>query len=152
MNMVVKWIFRQFIRLQVYVYRRSGGKRFGRLRGMPLLILTTVGRKTGKKRVTPVMYIRDGDNYVITASNGGADREPGWFSNLKANPETTIEVDGMTRNVMAHKASPEEKGRLWPRLVEQAPFFEGYQKKTTRDIPMMVLHPTDGAAAGRMIR
>ncbi len=142
--MVVKWIFRQFIRFQVYVYRRSGGKRFGHLRGMPLLLLTTVGRRTGKTRVTPVMYIRDGNNYVITASNGGADRHPSWFANLQANPQTTIEVDGMTRTVMAHKASSEEKGRLWARLVEQAPFFEAYRKKTTRDIPMVVLQPTDG--------
>ncbi len=139
--MVVKWIFRQFIRFQIFVYRRSGGKRFGHLRGMPLLLLTTVGRKTGKQRVTPVMYVRDGNNYVITASNGGANRHPGWFANLQANPQTTIAVDGMTRTVMAHKASMEEKGRLWPRLVEQAPFFEGYRKKTTRDIPMIILQP-----------
>jgi len=139
--MVVKWIFRQFIRFQVYVYRRSGGKRLGHIRGMPVLLLTTVGRKTGKTRVTPVVYIRDGNNYVIIAANAGADKNPGWFANLQANPPTTIEVDNMTITVMAHKASTEEKGRLWPGLVEQAPFFEGYRKKTTRDIPMIILQP-----------
>jgi F420H(2)-dependent quinone reductase len=139
--MVVKWIFRQFIRLQVYIYRRSGGKRMGRIRGMPVLLLTTVGRKTGKQRVTPVMYMRDGNSYVIVAANAGARRNPGWFSNLQANPQTTIEVDDMTTTVMAHKASMEEKGQLWPRFVEQAPFLEGYRKKTTRDIPLIILQP-----------
>jgi deazaflavin-dependent oxidoreductase (nitroreductase family) len=87
------------------------------------------------------MYIRDGNNYIVTASNGGADRHSGWFANLQASPQTSIEVDGMTRTVIAHKASKEENGRLWPRLVDQAPFFEGYTKKTTRDIPMIILQP-----------
>jgi F420H(2)-dependent quinone reductase len=139
--MVVKWIFRQFIRLQIFVYRRSGGKRMGRVRGMPILLLTSVGRKTGKQRVTPVMYMRDGNNYVIIAANAGARRNPGWFANLQANPQTTIEVDDMTRTVMTHKASKEEKDRIWPRFVEQAPFLEGYRKKTTRDMPIIILQP-----------
>lgn len=142
--MVAKWIFRQFIRLQVYVYRRSGGKRLGHIRGMPVLLLTTVGRKTGKTRVNPVVYIRDGNDYVIVAANAGADRNPSWFANLQANPQTTIEVDDMTLTVNAHKASPVEKGRLWERLVEQGPFFEGYRKKTARDIPMIILQPVKG--------
>jgi len=106
-----------------------------------VLLLTTVGRKTGKARVTPVVYIRDGNSYVIVASNSGARRNPGWFANLQANPQATIEVDDMTISVMAHKASAEEKGRLWVRLVEEGPFFEGYRKKTTRDIPVIILQP-----------
>ena len=142
--MIGKWIFKQFMRFQIFMYRRSGGKTMGYLRGMPVLLLTTVGRKTGKQRVTPVMYIRDGDNYVITASNMGADKHPSWFVNLQANPQATIEVGNMTRSVMAHQANPEEKKRLWAQLVERAPFFEGYKKKTTRDIPMVILQPTNG--------
>lgn len=148
MSMIVKWLFKQVIRFQVFMYRRSGGKRFSHMRGMPLLLLTTVGRKTGQQRVTPVMYIRDGTNYVITASNGGAAKHPGWFVNLRAHPHVTIEVDGLTRRVMAHQANAEEKIRLWAQLVEQAPFFEGYKKKTTRDIPMVILQPTDGEQPG----
>lgn len=144
--MVVRWIFRRFIGLQIFVYRRSGGKRMGHLRGMPILLLTTVGRKTGKHRVTPVMYIRDGDNYVVTASNNGARDNPGWFVNLKKNPQIAIEVDGTTKSMMAHQANSEEKSRLWPRLVEQAHFFEGYNQKTKRDIPMVILQPTDTRA------
>ena len=141
--MIGKWIFRKFMRFQIFMYRRSAGKSFAHVRGMPVLLLTTVGRKTGKQRVTPVMYIRDGDNYVITASNGGEDKHPGWFVNLRANPQATIEVGNMTRGVMAHQASPEKKKTLWAQLVEQAPFFDGYRKKTTRDIPMVILQPTD---------
>ncbi len=140
--MIGKWIFKQFMRLQVFMYRRSGGKMMGHLRGMPLLLLTTTGRKTGKQRVTPLMYIRDGANYVITASNMGEDKHPAWFVNLQSNPQTTIEVDGKTSGVRAQQASPEEKARLWAQLVKQAPFFEGYQQKTTRDIPMVILQPT----------
>jgi F420H(2)-dependent quinone reductase len=142
--MIGQWIFQQFARFQIFLYRRSGGKTMGRVRGMPVLLLTTVGRKTGKQHVTPVMYIRDGDNYVITASNAGRDKDPGWFLNLRANPQTTIEVRGLTRSVMAHQASPEDKRPLWAQLVKQAPFFEGYQKRNTRDIPMVILQPTDG--------
>ncbi len=142
--MIGKWIFKQFMRFQIFMYRRSGGKMMGSLRGMPLLLLTTVGRKTGKQHVTPVMYLRDGENYVVTASNNGADKHPGWFVNLQSNPQTTIEVGNMTRGVLAHQASLEEKKRLWTQLVEQAPFFEDYQKKTTRDIPMVILQLTNG--------
>ena len=142
--MIGKWIFKQFMRLQIFMYRRSGGKSFGHLRGMPILLLTTIGRKSGKQRVTPVMYIRDGNNNVVTASNSGEDKHPGWFVNLRANPQITIEVDGMTKSVMAHQASPEEKARLWLQLVEQAPFFDGYRKKTRRDIPMVILQPSGG--------
>ncbi len=133
------------MRLQVYFYRRSGGKRMNRVRGMPILILTTIGRKSGKHRVTPVMYIQDGDNYVVTASNNGAKENPGWFANMQADPKIKIEVDGTTKNVIARKANSEEKARLWPQLIQQAPFFEGYQKKTKRELPMVVLEPTDTA-------
>jgi deazaflavin-dependent oxidoreductase (nitroreductase family) len=140
--MIIKWLFKQFTRLQIFLYRRSGGKTFGRVRGMPVLLLTTVGRKTGLQRVTPVMYMQDGDYYVITASNSGADKHPDWFVNLRAHPQARIEVGNLTRRVMAHPASPEEKGRLWPRLVGQAPFFEGYRQRTSRDIPMVILQST----------
>jgi F420H(2)-dependent quinone reductase len=142
--MIGKWIFKQFMQLQISMYRRSGGKRMGSLRGMPLLLLTSVGRKTGKQHTTPVMYIHDGNNYVITASNGGEDKHPAWFLNLQAHPQTTIEVDGTTKSVMAHEASPEEKSHLWAELVKQAPFFDDYTKKTTRDIPMVILQPIHG--------
>jgi len=118
------------------------------LRGMPVLLLTTVGRKSGKRRVTPVMFVRDGTNFVVTASNNGAKSDPGWLLNLMANELATIEVDGATRRVTAHRATPEEKGLMWPQLVQKAPFFEGYRKGTRREIPMVVLQPMEGETQG----
>src|SRR5690348_1850257 len=101
--MISKWIFKQFIRLQIFMYRRSGGKTMGYVRGMPVMLLTTIGRKTGKQRVTPVVYIRDGDSYVITAAYAGADKHPSWFVNLQANPKVMIEVSNVTRSVVARQ-------------------------------------------------
>jgi deazaflavin-dependent oxidoreductase (nitroreductase family) len=111
---------------------------------MPILLLNTIGRKSGKRRVVPVMYMRDGDNYVVTASNSGDNKHPGWFLNLRANPQVTIEVEGMTISVMAYQASSQEKESLWAQLVEKAPFFDGYRKKTRREIPMVILEPDGG--------
>jgi len=139
--MTGKWITKQFMRSQVYLYRRSGGKILGTIGGMPLLLLTSVGRKSGEQHVTPVMYIRDGESYIVTASNSGAEKNPAWFWNLKAHPQTTIEVGDKTLSVTARQASPDEKARLWAQLVQQAPNFENYKKKTTRDIPMVILRP-----------
>lgn len=139
--MSTNWLFKQVMNLQISMYRRSGGKTMGRMRGMPLLLLTTVGRKSGEERVTPVMYLSDSDNYVVTASNNGADKNPAWFANLMANPHVKVEVGDKTFNAVAGKATAEEKSRLWPLLVAKAPFFAEYQKKTTRDIPMVILAP-----------
>jgi len=111
------------------------------MRGMPLLLLTTVGRKTGQPRTTPVMYVRDGDDYVITASNNGSDKHPAWFYNLQASPQAQIEVPGKRLEVSASVVSPAERDRLWSQLVAQAPFFDNYQKGTTRVIPMIRLRP-----------
>ena len=124
----------------------------GRVRGMPVLILTTVGRKTGKKRVNPVVYIRDGTNYVVVAANNGADEHPAWFLNLKGNPRITMEVDDKELPVIARQASADEQARLWPRLVERGPFFEGYKKKSKRDIPIVVLEPVYASDEGRSVR
>jgi deazaflavin-dependent oxidoreductase (nitroreductase family) len=107
--MIARWLFKQFMRFQIFMYRRSGGKRFARVRGMPVLLLTTVGRKTGQQHVTPVMYLRDGETYVVTASNAGLDRQPAWFLNLQANPQAVVEVDGLARSATARQASPEQK-------------------------------------------
>jgi deazaflavin-dependent oxidoreductase (nitroreductase family) len=105
-----------------------------------------MGRKTGRKRTRPVGYIRDGNCYVITASNGGAATHPGWFYNLQSNPQTTIEVMGETLAVVAQVATPAEKKRLWAELIKIAPGFEQYQKRTTREIPMIILCPLEKGA------
>jgi deazaflavin-dependent oxidoreductase (nitroreductase family) len=125
--------------LQIAVFRLTKGAAMSFMRGMPVLILNTVGRKSGKARTTPVMYLRDGENYVIIASNNGRDQHPGWYYNLVASPDVAIEIPGKVLEVSATIASPENHSRLWPELVAQAPFFDAYRAGTSRSIPMMIL-------------
>jgi len=132
-------LFKLFKNIQIAVFRWTNGRSMSSMNGMPLLLLTTVGRKTGHPRTTPVMYIRDGDDYVITASNGGSDKHPAWFYNLQASPQAQIEVPGKHLKVSASVVTPTEREQLWPQLVAQAPFFDNYQKSTTRLIPMIRL-------------
>lgn len=134
-------LFRLFIKLQIAVFRRTNGRRMAILKGMPVLLLNTVGRKSKKQRTTPVMYIRDGENYVITASNSGNEHAPGWFYNLQSTPRVTIEVPGKQLQVISSIVPSAEKTRLWSQLIAQAPFFDGYRKKTSRVIPMILLQP-----------
>ena len=119
------------MQLQIFIFRQTRGKWMSSMRGMPVLLLNTVGRKSGKPRTTPLMYIRDGDAYVVTASNNGRDKHPAWFHNLEASPQVEIEIPGKRLPVLASKATPAEHDRLWAQLIAQAPFFDGYQKGTT---------------------
>jgi F420H(2)-dependent quinone reductase len=127
----------------VFLYNVSGGRIGGKMGKVPVLLLTTTGRKTGKKRTLPLIYIMDGSAYVITASAGGADKNPGWFFNIRSNPQATIQVKDKHIKVMAEIAGQEKKSELWARLVEVAPNFAGYQKRTSREIPMVILHPVE---------
>lgn len=128
-------------KLHTGLYRVTGGRVGGRLMGIQMMFLDTTGRRSGRTRTTPLLCLRDGADFVTVASNGGAPRDPDWWLNLQANPETTVEVDGRRHRVRAEKASPEEKARLWPRLVEMYESYEDYQKKTDREIPVVVLRP-----------
>jgi F420H(2)-dependent quinone reductase len=130
-----------FLALHVFVYRLTGGKIMGSLGPNTILLLETVGRKTAKRRTTPLMYLRDGNNYVITASAGGAEANPGWYYNLKSNPQTIIQVQKQKLTVMAAEASPAERSRLWAQLVAKSPQFGDYETKTKRIIPMIILRP-----------
>ncbi len=125
------------------VFRRTNGRFGATLAGGPVLLLITTGRKTGQRRTTPLLYLRDGNDYVIVASNGGTPKDPVWWLNLEANPESEIEVGERTIRVRAERASVEEKARLWPSLVEMYSGYSDYQRKTDRDIPVIILHPVD---------
>ena len=146
---MLKSIFRGVLSLMVFLYRTTGGRIGGKMGRVEVLLLTTTGRKSGKQRTVPLVYIRDGSAYVITASAGGADKHPGWFFNVRSNPQATIEVKDKRIPVVAEVAGPEKKPELWARLVELAPNFAGYQKRTSRDIPMVILHPVDEVAERR---
>lgn len=121
------------------IYRRTDGRVGGRVAGMPVLILTTRGAKTGKARTTVLGYLADGDRLVLVASNGGDSRHPGWYRNLSADPEVLVTLGASTRPMKAHTAAAEEKEVLWPRVVAAYRGYGRYQERTTRDIPVVVL-------------
>ena len=131
------------------VYRLSGGRIGHTFPGLPtMLLLDHVGAKSGTKRTSPLLYIKDGDDLVLVASKGGYPRHPGWFHNLQAHPDTTVQVGSERREVHARVATPEERERLWPRVVESYGSYRDYQERTEREIPLVILEPRGKAAAG----
>jgi deazaflavin-dependent oxidoreductase (nitroreductase family) len=129
------------------VYRATGGKLFGRMGKSPILLLNTVGRKSGKKRTSPLLYAMDGEDFVVIASKGGASAHPAWYLNLMANPEATVEIEDREVRVRAEEADSEEKSRLWQKMVEKYPAYDAYQEKTEREIPLLVLRPVERGGA-----
>lgn len=130
-------------KLHAYLFRATGGKVGGRLVGSPVLLLVTTGRKSGLQRTTPLLYLDDGDRRVIVASNGGAAKHPVWWLNLRADPEATVEIGGRKTRVRATESQGEERARLWKRLVRMYPSYENYQRKTDREIPVILLEPVE---------
>jgi F420H(2)-dependent quinone reductase len=128
-----------FTALHVFFYRLTGGSIGGRMFGAPVLLLTTIGRKTSKRRTTPLMYIFDGGNVVLVASNGGRPKDPNWWNNLKRNPGAQVQIRKDTKNMIARQASADEKAKLWPSLTKMYKGYSDYQKKTSRDIPVVIL-------------
>jgi len=127
----------------VWVYRATGGRLMGRFPGggQPLLLLTTIGRKSGQPRTTPLIYLKDGADLVIVASKGGMDEHPLWYTNLVAQPDVEVEVGPRRLPMRAHTTSPEDRARLWPQLVALYPDYGVYQQRTDREIPVVVLSP-----------
>jgi len=126
----------------VALYRRSGGRLGHRPPGLPqMLLLDHVGARSGVRRTSPLVYARSGEDYVLVASKGGYPRHPAWLHNLKANPDTTIQVGRRVLRVHARVAGDEERERLWPLCVAVYRGFEGYQARAGRTIPLVVLEP-----------
>ena len=121
------------------VYRMSGGRLFAKLGEAPMLLLTATGRRSGKPRTTPLLYVEDGDGFAVVASFGGAPEHPSWYRNLEKNPKVSLQIENRVIPVTASTATPEEKKRLWPRLTAIYPDYDTYQKETTREIPVVVL-------------
>lgn len=122
-------------------FRANDGVLGGMFEGMSLLLLHHTGAKTGTERVNPLVYLPDGDNYVIFASKAGAPTSPDWYHNIRANPNTTIEVGTESIPVTARVAEGDERERLWSTQKEVAPQFAEYESKTDRAIPVVVLEP-----------
>ncbi len=128
-------------KLNIPLYRLSGGRIGGRIAEAPVLLLTTTGRKSGQKRTAPVVYLADGENLVVIGSNAGHSRTPAWSLNLKANPEAEVEVRRARRPVRARLAEGEERDELWRKHNEQYSGFDEYEARTDRDIALFVLEP-----------
>ncbi len=125
-------------------YSASGGRLGKRLVGLPVLLLTTTGRRSGKPRTVPLTYFEDGDDIVLVASYGGGPSNPGWFLNLEAHPQVTVKIGSETRPLQARHATSEERARLWPRVVDGYRGYAAYQRRTAREIPLAVLSPPSG--------
>ena len=122
------------------VYRATGGRIGDRIGAAGILLLTVPGRKTGKRRTTPLLYGRAGDDLVVVASVGGAPSHPAWYLNLRER-EADVQIGGEHCRVRARDAEGEERSRLWAQMVGLWPAYEAYQRKTTRQIPVVVLEP-----------
>lgn len=134
---------RDWVAKHIHEYVETDGRQGHRWRGVPTLLLTTRGRKSGKLRRTALIYGTDGDRYVVVASAGGQKNHPNWYLNLTANPEVDVQVGAKKLAARAYTAPPEERARLWPLMVSIfAPYAE-YQQKTDREIPVVVLEPVD---------
>ena len=131
-------------KLHSFVYRATDGRVGKRIFGSPVLLLTTTGRKSGRERTVPLLYLKDGEDLVVVGSNGGTATPPAWWLNLMVNPEATVEVGGSKMRVRAEEAGSEEKERLWPKLVQMYGGYEVYRHRTNREIPVVFLHPVNG--------
>jgi deazaflavin-dependent oxidoreductase (nitroreductase family) len=137
-------VFRAFWALHKGIVRLSGG-RIGTARAagghLGTLFLASTGRSSGQQRRNGLYYVEDGPNFVVVASNAGADVDPAWWRNLQAQPDADVEIAGQRHAVRARAATPEEQARLWPRFVRGSSAFAEYQAKVTRRLPVVILEP-----------
>jgi len=129
--------------LHTWVYRKSGGVMGGLYTGgAPIVLLTTTGRKSGKARTCPLIYLRDGERLILVASKGGHPHHPAWYMNLCSHPMVDIQLGEQQSKMRAVTATPEQKAKYWQRLCAIYPPFQNYQNRTDRDIPVVILQPT----------
>jgi F420H(2)-dependent quinone reductase len=135
----------EWVRNQVAEYESSGGTRGTTLRGMPVIVLTSKGARSGNVRKTPLMRVEHGGRYAVVASKGGAPEHPFWYHNLVADPHVEIQDGPRRSDMVARELHGEEKAVWWERAVAAYPDYEDYQKKTDRQIPVFLLEPADGS-------
>ncbi|MGZ4277555.1 MAG: nitroreductase family deazaflavin-dependent oxidoreductase [Solirubrobacteraceae bacterium] len=139
----VSWpLLRELMASHARIYRATGGLVGHRFPGAPpILLLDHVGARSGTRRTSPLAYVEDGRDVVIVASKGGHPRHPGWYHNLRAHPDTTVQIGREHRAVHARVATPTERARLWPKAVAAYGGYRGYQERTEREIPLVILEP-----------
>jgi deazaflavin-dependent oxidoreductase (nitroreductase family) len=153
-------LFRASLRViggaHILLYRATGGRVATEIWGLPVLLLTTRGRKSGRPRTTPLCFLRDGDDLVVVASNGGMDWFPAWWLNLLREPRATVQIGRTRLPIRARQATLEERDRLWTQLTSIAPGYLRYEARTSRAIPVGLLQPasaperTGATACGRL--
>ncbi len=141
MNAIRRRMFRAAAALNNFVYRASGGRLMGRIKGIPVLLLTVAGRESGRPITTPVVYLEQSGRYVVSGSAGGQDSEPQWFRNLRATDRARIEVGRKRYDVDVKVLAGPERDEMWQQLVAFGDFFAGYQRKTSRVIGVAELSP-----------
>ena len=135
---IVKWMSRT----QTWIYRKTDGRLGGTfLQGAPVALLTTTGRKTGEPRVSPLLYLREGERIVLIASKGGAAQNPLWYLNLKANPKVSVQIKDEVLHLTARDATEEERSHYWPKMAAMYSSFDDYQSWTDRVIPVVICDP-----------
>ena len=133
-----------YTKVNLAVYKMSGGRLMNTGPAhKPICLVTMTGRKSGKKRELPLMHVPHGQQKILVASLGGISKHPVWYYNLKATPDITITVDGVSRAYRAREVNPDEKASLWPVIVDAYPPYDEYQARTDRDIPVFVCDPVD---------
>jgi deazaflavin-dependent oxidoreductase (nitroreductase family) len=141
-----RFLIRAMSRAHGGIYRTGGGRVLGRVAGMPVLLLTTTGRRSGKLRTATLTYFREGGDILVIGSFGGSDLPPAWWLNLQRDPRASVLIRGTTSKVTARTATAEERDRLWPLVAETHPGYARYQKRTRRPIPMVLLTPEGGVS------
>ena len=139
---IAKPVIKAMSHLNTWIYRVSGG-RIGATwpRGGQILLLTTVGRKSGTRRTTPLVYLRDGNDVILIGSQGGMSKHPLWYLNLEANPDCEVEIGSVRTLMRARRVTDDEKAGLWPRITAMNKDFDDYQARTERNIPVLRLSP-----------
>ena len=132
----------KWVRDQVERYESSGGTEGTRIRGLPVVIVTNRGAKSGKLRKTPLMRVEHGGSYAVVASMGGAPKHPVWYHNAVADPRVELQDGPVRQDMLAREVTGQEKAAWWARAVEAFPGYAEYQRKTDREIPVLVLEPT----------
>lgn len=135
---IIKWMSRT----NTWLYKKTDGRIGGKfLKGAPVALLTTTGRKSGEPRVSPLLYLREGDRVILVASQGGAATNPMWYLNLKANPKVSVQIKDETLHLTARDANEAERTAYWPKLTAMYSSFDDYQSWTDRVIPIVICDP-----------
>ncbi len=142
----IRWLLALVTRIQRFLYLRTDGVIGASIFGTSILLLTNAGRRTGHRRITPLLYVEDGDHWVVVASNAGDDCHPAWWLNLEAHPRARVQIRGDHHDVVARRAEPDEEERLWGVLTDAYASYSRYRMRTQRRIPIVILERVPAAA------